>query len=198
LAKEKFIGALIDVNMRLRIKEARPVNLNDAARHAFKLEAFEKAEIKKTKGKGHLRMASDTFDSDSNISQTLKSMQKTWTNLQNEVKGLKRNKQARPEYRNNSKQSMSSRDYKCYSCGKSGHMRLNYPPRLRVQKSGSSPKPGKHTFSQSKNSGKDPAHNTSATVDVHRLSADAGMFVKAKVHGVLGNALTDTAATVAI
>ena len=89
LAKEQLIDALIDVNMRLRIKQARHVNLNDAVRHAVKLEAFKKAEIKKTEGKGYLRMASETFDSDSNISDTLKSMQKTLTNLQNEVKSLK-------------------------------------------------------------------------------------------------------------
>ena len=58
------------------------------------------------------------------------SMQKTLTNLQNEVKGLKSNKQARPEFQNNSRQSLGSRDYKCYSCGKSGHMRLNCPQGL--------------------------------------------------------------------
>ena len=62
--------------MRLRIKQARPVNLNDAVRHAVK-----KAEIKKTEGKGYLRMASETIDSDSNISETLKSMQQTLANL---------------------------------------------------------------------------------------------------------------------
>ena len=57
-------------------------------------------------------------------------------------------------------------------------MRRNCPPRPRVQNSGSSSKLGKQTFSQSKNSGKDPAHKTSAT-------ADAAMFVKAKINGVL-------------
>ena len=40
VGKEQFIDALIDVNMRLRIKQARPVNLNDDVRHAVKLEAF--------------------------------------------------------------------------------------------------------------------------------------------------------------
>jgi hypothetical protein len=45
LAKEQFIDALIDVDMRLGIKQARPVSLNDAVRHAVELEAFNKAEI---------------------------------------------------------------------------------------------------------------------------------------------------------
>jgi hypothetical protein len=34
LAKEQFIDSLIDGDMRLRIKQARPINLNDAIRHA--------------------------------------------------------------------------------------------------------------------------------------------------------------------
>ena len=129
-----------------------------------------------------MAVASETFDSDSNISETLKSMQKTLTNLQNEVKSLKSNKQARPEYRNNLKQSLGSHDYKCYSCGKSCHMKRNCPQRSRVQISASSPKLGTQTFSHSKNSSKDPAYKTSATVGVHILSAEAGIFVKAKVN----------------
>ena len=61
--------------MLLRMKQARHVNLKDAVRHTVELEAFNKAESKKTEGKGYLRVASATFDSDSNISETLKSMQ---------------------------------------------------------------------------------------------------------------------------
>jgi hypothetical protein len=77
-------------------------------------------------------------------------------------------------------------------------MRRNCPQRPRVPNSGNSPKLGKQTFSQSKNSGKDPAHKTSATVNVHKFSADAGMFAKSKVIGVSANLLTDTAATATI
>jgi hypothetical protein len=33
--------------MRLRIKQARPINLNDAISHAVELEAFNKAELKR-------------------------------------------------------------------------------------------------------------------------------------------------------
>ena len=44
LAKEQFIDALVNLDMRLRIKQARPLNLNDAVRHAVELEAFNRAE----------------------------------------------------------------------------------------------------------------------------------------------------------
>ena len=44
LAKEQFMDALSNSDMRLKIKQARPVDLNDAVRHAVELEAFYKAE----------------------------------------------------------------------------------------------------------------------------------------------------------
>ena len=44
LAKEQFLDALQSADMRLRIKQARPVSLNDAIRHAVELEAFYRAE----------------------------------------------------------------------------------------------------------------------------------------------------------
>jgi hypothetical protein len=44
--------------MRLRIKQARPINLNDAIRHAVELEAFNKAELKRNEGDGYLRAVS--------------------------------------------------------------------------------------------------------------------------------------------
>jgi hypothetical protein len=45
LAKEQFIDSLIDGDMRLRIKQARPINLNDAIRHAVELEAFNSGSV---------------------------------------------------------------------------------------------------------------------------------------------------------
>ena len=50
LAKEQFIDAIRDSDMRLRIKQARPTDLNDAVRHAFELQAFQSAD-KKNAGK---------------------------------------------------------------------------------------------------------------------------------------------------
>lgn len=40
LAKDHFIYAFVLSDMRLRIKQARPKNLNEAVRHAIELEAF--------------------------------------------------------------------------------------------------------------------------------------------------------------
>ena len=40
--------------MRLRVKQARPSDLNDAVRHAVELEAYNRAERKKQEGQGYL------------------------------------------------------------------------------------------------------------------------------------------------
>ncbi|CAG2193777.1 unnamed protein product [Mytilus edulis] len=67
LAKEQFIDSLIDSDMRLRIKQARPTDLNDAIRHAVELEAFNKAESKRIEGQGFLRTASENRHSADNM-----------------------------------------------------------------------------------------------------------------------------------
>ena len=59
LAKEQFIDALVSSDMRLRIKQARPANLNDAVRHAVELEAFNRAERRHLEGQGYMRVTSE-------------------------------------------------------------------------------------------------------------------------------------------
>ena len=55
LAKEQFIDALKDSEMRLRVQQARPMDLNDAIRHAVVLDAFNSAERRLNETKGYLR-----------------------------------------------------------------------------------------------------------------------------------------------
>ncbi|KAH3819165.1 hypothetical protein DPMN_120898 [Dreissena polymorpha] len=50
LAKEQFLDALHSADMRLRIKQARPLSLYNAIRHAVELEAFYRAERAKSDG----------------------------------------------------------------------------------------------------------------------------------------------------
>ena len=56
LAKEQFVDSLINTEMRLKIKQARPVDLNDAVRHAVELEAFYRAESRQA-GQGFINTA---------------------------------------------------------------------------------------------------------------------------------------------
>ena len=64
LAKEQFVDALVNSEMRLKIKQARPVDLNDAVRHAVELEAFYRAESKQL-GLGVIQSATNCSQSNS-------------------------------------------------------------------------------------------------------------------------------------
>ncbi|KAK3098374.1 hypothetical protein FSP39_018923 [Pinctada imbricata] len=75
LAKDQFIDALCNSDMRIRIKQARPRNLNDAVRHAVELEAYFKAEGKLLESKSHvldLHCAEDNQSQASAISESSK------------------------------------------------------------------------------------------------------------------------------
>ena len=78
LAKEQFIDALANSDMRLRIKQSRPLDLNDAVRHAVELEAFNRAERKHLEGQGYMRCTSEkTSDQKMDLSDSLKALQKS-------------------------------------------------------------------------------------------------------------------------
>ncbi|CAG2228441.1 unnamed protein product [Mytilus edulis] len=101
LGKEQFIDALVDSEMRLRIKQSRPKGLNDAVRLAVELEAYNKAENKVREGRGYLRqtMNDDEFDREEKITKSdsptkdiaswMQTMEKSLSTLTTEMAKLK-------------------------------------------------------------------------------------------------------------
>ena len=67
LAKEQFIDVLKDSDMRIRIKQARPVDLNDA----IHLDAFNPAEKRHVEDKGYLREANQPCKTDNETVSSL-------------------------------------------------------------------------------------------------------------------------------
>jgi hypothetical protein len=65
------MDGLASADMRLRVKQAGPLNLNDAVRHAVELEAFNKAERKRDYGRGYLRSTSQTNETQECDTQTM-------------------------------------------------------------------------------------------------------------------------------
>ena len=57
LAKEQFIDALFSSDMRLRIKQSRPRDLNDAICHAVELDAYNNAEKRLHESTSYVRSA---------------------------------------------------------------------------------------------------------------------------------------------
>ena len=91
LAKEQFIDALHSSDMRLRVKQARPSDLNDAVRHAVELEAYNRAEKKKTEGEGYLRaanMANTTEPKPDSQCDKFEILKNTLKLIQDELKSL--------------------------------------------------------------------------------------------------------------
>ena len=121
LAKEQFIDGLASADMQLRAKQARPLILNDAVRHAVELEAFNKAERKRDDGRGYLRttsQANETQDYDTQTLTLIKNMQTMLSELQQEVTSLKDERR----YKISAYKQKDLSKTKCFSCGSLGHI----------------------------------------------------------------------------
>ena len=100
--------------MRLKIKQARPVNLNDAVRHAVELEAFYRAESRQT-GQGFIEAAARNESSDdgkwnqalSSLRNTMEEMTKSMNKFMSQQQRNVNNRRERNTYhqgRDHSKQ----------------------------------------------------------------------------------------------
>jgi hypothetical protein len=101
VAKQHFIEALADSEMRIRIKQSRPQNLNDAIRLAVELETFNRAEQRVTEGRSYLRTTtadstagkvSDKTKDQTDMMKLMTYMQKRLSDLQRDVNQLKNEK----------------------------------------------------------------------------------------------------------
>ncbi|CAC5379682.1 unnamed protein product [Mytilus coruscus] len=134
LGKEQLIDALIDLEMRLRIKQSRPKGLNDAVRLAVELEAYNKAENKVREGGGYLQqtMNDDELDREEKILNSdspnkdmaswMQTMEKSLSTLTTEMAKLKTIGPNEGSSYNKTRYTQSKRTNKnCYNCGKFGH-----------------------------------------------------------------------------
>jgi hypothetical protein len=80
LSKDQFVDALVDSEMRIRIKQARPRNLNDAIQLAVELETYNRAE------KRNYARSTTTEPVDDRTTSALKDLCTTLESLQNEMR----------------------------------------------------------------------------------------------------------------
>jgi hypothetical protein len=90
LAKEQLIDSLMDTDMRLRIKQAHPLDLNDAIRHAVELQAAS-SDVKLQETKGFVKAVERNPPNikSSETGQLLKNITETLESLQSYLKALK-------------------------------------------------------------------------------------------------------------
>ena len=195
LAKEQFIDALHSSDIRLRVKQARPSDLNDAVRHAVELEAYNRTERKKQEGQGYLfaANASETKSQENSdsTSVSMENLTETLKLIQDELKSIKTQ---RPEYRRykpygqwkqtqGTPRSPERRPFRrrCYTCGSTDHIQRDCKQKL--------PEPG------AKQQEKENVDEEAVKVSGKRSS---GLFVSACVNGKPLNSLVDTGATLTI
>ena len=118
--------------MRLRIKQARPLNQNDAVRHAVNLEAFNRAEGKHVEGQGYMQSTVEKIPEQRNdLEEGLKALQKTVSDLQKLFEGWKKQKSngtnvPRKDDSDGAKETRPPRR-RCYRCGSEKHFIRNCP-----------------------------------------------------------------------
>ena len=190
LAKEQFNDALVDSDMRLRIKQARPLNLNDAVCHAVELEAFNRAERKHLEGQGYMRSTVEKVPEQRNIQRNnledgLKALQKTVSDLQKSFEGWKKQKSngtnVPRKYDSDGAKDTQPPRRRCYRCGSDKHLIRNCPKGKDEGKATPS-KPGNKEAHQAK----------------LVASTSAGLYAECKINNILTDCLIDTGAKLSI
>ena len=195
LAMEFFIDALHSSEMRLRIKQSRPKNLNEAVCLAVELDAFNNAEKRRQEVGGVVRTADIQPTKQAEMSPVLKMVEETnkaLAEMRKEIKKLRDSqRQTTTERKTRDTSGPERTKLECYFCGKEGHIKR----KCRL-------------FLQSKQKEKEEKEHQTSVKDVRKISigslgsanmtSHSGMFVDAEVNGMKAKLLIDTGATISV
>ena len=202
LATEQFLDGLHDSEMRLKIKQARPVNLNDAIQRAVELEAFYRAERRQKE----IVRSVDTEVStrEQRLESLIETMQKSMTSLEQEMKNMKRSQYRRQKSDDKGSDSKGKGVRKCFKCDSPDHLFKNcplrsnqgrYDGRVQTNEQNNDKRRGKGDESRNEGDKSNREEKHSRNIQVIK---ESGLYVKASVEGMDASLLVDTGATVSV
>ena len=216
LAMGFFIDAISDAEMRLKIQQTRPKDLNEAVKVAVELEAFDRAE-RQRRGQKYARQTDVQTEGNSELRQLVELMnedrKKDKSNLRELIDFLKQNqKEANYDTRNRipqSKTDMNSKPKKrCYICGDEKHLANTCPKKPKCyachetgHKSIDCPKSKREADLSKPNvqaeqpTDRETIKRVGHTCEHPIDKMDSGMYCCGVLHGVGMTALIDSGAT---
>ena len=192
LAKEQFIDALVSSDMRLRIKQSRPKDLNEAICHAVELDAYNNAEKRLHESTSFVRSAhiENSLRQVSSLVIMVSEMNKALTELQREVKDMKATRNT-PLVTSDTRINAPRSRVTCFFCKKEGHLKKQC--RKFKQWLNKQSKPAMDTMADSSECGV-----SVGSTETLSKAGQGGLFVKAEMYGYTVNFLIDTGATVSL
>ncbi|CAG2213232.1 unnamed protein product [Mytilus edulis] len=183
LSKDYFLDALHDSEMRIKIKQSRPQNLNQAICLAVELEAFYKAEKRQDFVKPQMRAThadniTEELSKDDKFTEMMDSFTKQLESLRMELNEFKNSGQrntADPEWK---------RNQQCYNCGGNGN------GQYRNHENGSARPVHSRTRRQRRKQIKLNVQNNS--------TKEAGAYIDVAIGNIKASFLVDTGATVTL
>lgn len=189
LAKDQFIDALIDSDIRIRIKQSRPANLNEAISLAVELEAYNKVEKRDRELRGHLRTAiADEqpqlhgINVDHKLETWMKSVEEGMKCITEELKELRSSRQKINDDRwfRSDRANNNNQERRCYECKKAEHIRRNCPELRKRQKPHNGLDKGQKDDAQGD---KNVARKPNVSVGLGSSVEECGLYVEVQVQG---------------
>ncbi|XP_056006949.1 uncharacterized protein LOC130050723 [Ostrea edulis] len=196
LATEQFLDGLHSSEMRLKIKQARPVNLNDAIQRAVELEAYNRAESRRIDAVRVMSGSSADLSKESKLDQFMETVEKNMLSLQRDIRDLKQWKFQSQGQKRMPHTSMKDQARKCYNCGSDKHLKRNCPQLSKELEHSSNSRETEHKRTDA-GLGKDNNACDQYSRVVHSIN-EKGVYVTARIHGMDTYLLVDTGATVSL
>ncbi|KAK3084984.1 hypothetical protein FSP39_022391 [Pinctada imbricata] len=190
LAMENFIEALHNSDMRIRIKQSRPKNLNEAVCLAVELDAFNSTEKRRADTVSVRAAESRVSNELSPVLKFIEETNKALTDIRADIQSLKSNKTLGNVRNGSDSKSQGKTNLRCYYCNKEGHIKkkcyafLNAQKKRRTGQGNGGPKGQvkQQESVQEKKAGSSNVISNSSSMGSTNLTGQSGMFLTAKIN----------------